>query len=111
MTIIDEYRRFLNKKTQAAGEHGFEPIELHDRMFDFQKHLVTWGLRRGRAGIFADCGMGKTLMQLIWADNVRRYTNGNVLIVTPLAVSNQTVREAEQFGIKAARCQDGNHGG
>lgn len=111
MTIIDEYRKFLHKKTQAAGEHGFEPIELHDRMFGFQKHLVTWSLRRGRAGIFADCGMGKTLMQLTWADNVRRHTNGNVLIVTPLAVSTQTVREAEQFGIDASRCQDGKHGG
>lgn len=109
--IIGEYRRFLHKKTQASGEHGFEPIELPATMFPFQRDLTTWALRRGRAAIFADCGMGKTLMQLAWADNVRRNTNGNVLIVTPLAVSNQTIREASTFGIDATRCQDGNHKG
>jgi hypothetical protein len=80
-------------------------------LFDFQVHLVEWALRRGRAAIFADCGLGKTPMQLVWAENVVRKTNKPVLILTPLAVSHQTQREAEKFGIDVERSQDGKHRG
>ena len=72
-------------------------------LFDFQRDLVEWALRKGRAAIFADCGLGKTPMQLVWAENIARHTNGRVLILTPLAVAAQTVREAEKFGIGASR--------
>jgi hypothetical protein len=75
--------------------------------FDFQSDLITWATRKGRAAIFADCGLGKTLMQLVWAENVRRRTGKPVLIVTPLAVGAQTVREGEKFGIECARSKDG----
>ncbi len=104
------YNDFLYRKSQIGNTFGFEPIDIPDCMFDFQKALTEWAILKGRAAIFADCGMGKTLMELVWADNVVRKTNGNVLILTPLAVSSQTIEEAAKFGIEASRCQDGKHG-
>lgn len=101
------YAEFLATKQQIDGDHGFVPEHLPDWMFDYQRHLVEWACRKGRAAIFADCGMGKTPMQLAWADNVRRQTGKPVLILTPLAVSYQTVAEAERFGIEAARSTGG----
>ena len=107
MTMAETYTQFLTRKTQLGGEHGFAPIEIPDFLFPFQAHLVDWALRRGRAAVFAGCGLGKTPMQLAWADNVVRHTNKPVLILTPLAVSHQTVRESEKFGIEAHRSSDG----
>ena len=83
---------------------------MPDFLFDFQAALVEWALRKGRAAIFADCGLGKTPMQLVWADNVVRKTNGAVLILTPLAVASQTLREAERFGIGCARADATSRG-
>lgn len=80
---------------------------MPDYLFDFQSYLVEWAIRKGRAAIFADCGMGKTPMELVWAENVVRKTGGNVLILTPLAVSLQMVHEAEKFGIDVKRSNDG----
>lgn len=108
-TAVDlDYWEFLDRKTQIDGSYGFKPIWLPDFLFDFQRALVEWSLEKGRAAIFADCGLGKTAMQLVWAENVVRKTGRAVLIVTPLAVSHQTVEEAEKFGIAARRCQDGS---
>ena len=95
------YQDFLINKNQNNKNAGFEPIELSDYLFDFQVELVRWAIEKGRAAIFADCGLGKTLMQLVWADNVVKKTNKPVLILTPSAVSFQTVREAEKFDIEA----------
>jgi superfamily II DNA or RNA helicase len=75
--------------------------EIHPALFQFQRDVTRWALRRGRAAIFADCGMGKTLMQLVWADHVRQETGGRVLILAPLAVAQQTEREAARFGLTA----------
>lgn len=105
------YRAFLEAKSQIAHNQGFEPLWLPDSLFDFQKALTEWAIRKGRAAIFANCGMGKTLMQLVWAENVLRKTGKPVLILTPLAVSHQTEREAAKFGIEAKRSQDGKHKG
>jgi superfamily II DNA or RNA helicase len=80
---------------------------MPELLFDFQRALVSWAIRKGRAAIFADCGLGKTPMQLTWAENVVRHRNKPVLILTPLAVSLQIVREAEKFGIEAHRSTDG----
>lgn len=77
------YEDFLNNKAQLGGNHGFSPIWMPDFLFDFQKALVEWAILKGRAAIFADCGLGKTPMQLVWAENIIRKTGGNVLIVTP----------------------------
>lgn len=109
MTVAD-YGAFLATKAQVGGDVGFDPPFLPDFLYDFQRDLVTWATRKGRAALFADCGLGKTPMQLVWAENVVRYTNGRVLIVTPLAVAHQTVEEAQKFGIEAARSSQGPAG-
>jgi hypothetical protein len=101
------YADFLEANAQLGGMYGFNPIELPDFLFPFQSDLVEWALQKGRAAIFADCGLGKTPMQLVWADNVVRHSNGRVLIITPLAVSHQTIREGEKFGIEVRRSEDG----
>lgn len=101
------YESFIQRKSQIGGNAGFDPTFMPDCLFDFQKSLVEWAVRKGRAAIFADCGLGKTLMQLVWAENVVRRTNKPVLVLTPLAVGPQTVREAEKFGIEAKVSRDG----
>lgn len=75
------YAEFLHRKSQLDSGDGFDPVFMPDFLFDFQRHLVEWSLRKGRAAIFADCGLGKTPMEFVWAENVVRNTNGNVLIV------------------------------
>ena len=107
---MDDYQAFLEKKSQSGMNHGFAPLWMPDCLFDFQKHLVDWAIRKGRAAIFADCGFGKTLMELAWAENVMRKTNKSVLIITPLAVGSQTVKEGEKFGIPCNRVRDGKIG-
>lgn len=105
------YTDFLAEKKHLATQYGFEPTFLPAQMFDFQRALTEWAVRRGRGAIFADCGLGKTLMQLVWAENVVRKTNRPVLLLTPLAVAGQTVHEGEKFGIECHRSHDGStHG-
>jgi len=81
---------------------------MPDFLFDFQASMVEWSVRKGRAAIFADCGLGKTPMGLVWASNVARKTSRPVLYLTPLAVASQTVHEADKFGIEAAHSRDGS---
>ena len=102
-----QYNEFLERKRQLNGNFGFKPNFLPDVMFDFQKHLLTFALEKGKSAIFADTGLGKTIQELVWAENVVRKTNGKVLLLTPLAVSHQTIKEAEKFGIEAYRSRDG----
>lgn len=102
-----KYDAFLTGKRQVGSKFGFEPTFMPNALFDFQRALTTWGVQRGRGAIFADCGMGKTAMQLVWAQNVVEKTNGRVLVATPLAVAGQTVREGEKFGIACVRSGDG----
>ena len=106
-----EYEKFIVGKSQIGGEYGFKPIFNPDYLYDFQRDLIEWATRKGRAAIFADCGLGKTPMQLVWSQNVIEKTNKPVLIITPLAVSGQTLREAEKFDINAVRSRDGKHSG
>jgi len=98
-----DYQEFLEQKQDYGARSGFAPAFMPDFLFDFQSAIVDWAVRLGRAGIFADCGMGKTPMQLVWAENVLRKTGKPVLILTPLAVTAQTLGEAEKFGIGAVR--------
>lgn len=102
------YFDFLKAKTHEGADHGFGAAILPDQMFDFQKALTEWAVKKGRAAIFADCGLGKSLIQLAWGDNIARTTGRPVLLLTPLAVSSQTIREGEKFGIEAVRSQDGS---
>lgn len=101
------YQEFLARKAQIGTDDGFYPVWMPDFLFDFQQSLVEWAIRKGRGAIFADCGMGKTPMQLVWAENVVRKTGKPVLILTPLAVAQQTRREAEKFNIEASVSADG----
>lgn len=110
-SVAQEYRAFLESKRQRSDQHGFDPVDLPDFLFGFQRHLVDWSIRRGRAAMFADCGLGKTPMELVWADQVHRHTGQPVIIATPLAVGFQFVAEAEKFGIDAAMSRDGKAAG
>jgi hypothetical protein len=111
-----DYKTFLGRKSQLTNENGFEPLWMPSKVGDFevkdfQVYLTDWAIRTGRASIIADCGLGKTLMMLIFAMNVVMKTNKPFLIVTPLAVANQTVREGEKFGIEVTYSRDGKHKG
>lgn len=96
------YNDFIQSKaiTTTASGINVELSELNQNLFKFQADIVKWALAKGKAAIFAGCGDGKTAMQLEWAEQVRKRTGGKVLIVAPLAVSTQTKREGEKFGIK-----------
>lgn len=95
------YREFIASKRFKNIETGFDASDdlLPDGLFNFQRAIVKWTLKKGRAAIFADTGLGKTLMQLAWAGAVHQYTGNRVLIVAPLCVAQQTEKEAEKFGI------------
>ncbi len=105
-----KYEDFLVSRRQLGGEHGFDPLWMPDFLFDFQKILVEWAVRKGRSAIFADCGLGKSPMELVWAQNVVMKTGGRVLVLCPLAVSFQMEREAEKFGVEASVSRDGSLG-
>ena len=105
------YAEFIQRKSQLDSDAGFSPLDMPSQLFDFQVALVEWAVRKGRGAIFADCGLGKTPMQLAWAHNVVAQTNRPVLIVAPLAVGPQTVREGEKFGIEVRRSSDGTING
>jgi hypothetical protein len=98
-----DYQSFLAAKAIIDPPTGIAvPSDIAPHLFGFQSDIVRWALRRGRAALFADCGMGKTPMQLEWARHVAEHTGGNVMILTPLAVSQQTIREAQKFGVTAS---------
>jgi len=92
-----KYQKFLADKKFTDPHTGHEPETISDILFDFQKDIVRWAVRRGRAALFCDCGLGKTIMQLEWASHVIKQTCGDVLILAPLAVSAQTAREAKNL--------------
>ena len=104
---MTEYECFLREKEVRAEDAGFEAKELNDHLFDYERDVVMWALRKGKAALFEDCGLGKTIQQLAWAEKVREHTGKSVLIVAPLSVAHQTVKEAEKFGIRARYAADG----
>lgn len=106
-SIIMEYDQFVASKRRAEVATGHQPGDLNEHLFDFQHAIVSWAVRRGRAAIFADTGLGKTLMQLSWADEVASHTGGIVLILAPLAVSEQTIEQGATFGIDVKRVPNG----
>jgi hypothetical protein len=102
-----DYEDFIRSKMHTGADSGFDPVFMPDFLFDYQKSLIEWAVRKGRAALYADCGLGKTPMGLVYASNVARKANKPVLYLTPLAVGMQTIREAEKFGIQARLCRDG----
>lgn len=101
------YDEFIKAKSQSGCDTGFNYVYMPDCLFDFQKYLVEWSVKKGRAALLEDCGLGKTVQEFVWAENIIRKTNGRVIIFTPLAVSAQHIREAEKFKIEAYRSHDG----
>jgi len=93
------YADFIKNKTHTTGNFGFEPIWMPESAFGFQQHIITKALRKGRIGVFADTGLGKTLISITLAENIIRKTNKRVLILTPLAVAFQFINEAERIGV------------
>lgn len=93
------YKKFIASKTRKMQPVGFEPTSINPMLFDWQSSIVRWAVRRGRAAIFADCGLGKTPMQLAWAASICKQTGGRVIVHCPVGVRQQTKREAEKFNI------------
>ncbi len=105
-----DYKKFLKSKLFNTENYGFEVKinELNNKLFDFQKEVIKWALRKGKAAIFADCGLGKTPMQLEWANQVVKKHNKPVLILAPLAVSQQTKNEGKKFDIECSIITNNN---
>jgi ERCC4-related helicase len=105
-----EYLEFLENKKHSIGECGFEPNYIPDMAFDFQREIIRKSVRKGRIAVFADTGLGKTLIQLAIAKNVVNHTKGKVLILTPLAVAFQFILEAEKMEVEGVEySKDGVH--
>lgn len=105
---MENYSDFVVHKSERAVHTDSIVLtvnDLNDKLYDFQKDIVRWALAKGRAAIFADCGLGKTAMQLEWAHRVCVHTGGNALIVAPLTVSPQTVGEGLKFGVPVTLCE------
>ena len=96
---MTEYKEFLQTKIKSRKDSGFDAPDLNPSLFPFQRFIVDRALKAGRYAIFADCGLGKTFMQLEWAHRVHEYTGKDVLILAPLAVSGQTIQEGNRWGI------------
>lgn len=105
--MVASYAEFLESKRLTVPDQGFEvnPDALNPMLFPFQAAIVRWALRKGRAAIFAECGLGKGSMSLEWADQIVNHTSGKVLILAPLAVAQQFVREAAKFGYPITLCR------
>jgi hypothetical protein len=104
---MNHYINFLQRKTHVGSEYGFAPTWMPSKLFPFQVALTEWALRKGRAATFADCGLGKTFQQLVWAENVAQKTDKPVLILTPLSVAFQTVREGAKLDLEVEHLRDG----
>ena len=95
------YAEFLARKARLDPPSGFAPPALPEQLFQFQHDIVRWALRRGRAAVFAQTGLGKSFMELAWGRAVHQHTGGDVLLITPLAVAGQMVDEGANFGLPA----------
>lgn len=102
-----DYQQFISLKQFSHKGAGFSADVSKYPLFDYQSDIVTWALQRGKSAIFADTGLGKTIMQLAWADCVSKHTNQPVLILAPLAVADQTIKEGEKFGIVVEHYHNG----
>lgn len=101
------YQEFIAKKMEVAGNTGYDgDFNLSPKLFDFQKSIVQWALRKGRAAIWADCGLGKTFMQIEWARIVNEREGKPIIIFAPLAVSKQTIREGVKLGVDIKYVRD-----
>ena len=105
-----DYSAFLDGKRERVEPVGFDvpDARISPRLFDWQAKIVQWALRRGRAALFEDCGLGKTAQQIEWARHVAEHSGRPVLILAPHAVADQTVREGMKFGVRVTKCATGS---
>ena len=105
--LHEQYEKFIANKIEVFKSVGFEieKEKLNENLFEFQKDIVRWAIKKGRAAIFAGCGSGKTIMQLEWANQIIKKEGGNVLILAPLSVTYQTKEEGEKFGYVVNICE------
>lgn len=101
-----KYSEFLESKKEKPILSGFSTEEVNKNLFDYQSAIVKWALRKGRCALFEDTGLGKTIQQLSWAEQVVKHTGENVLILAPLAVAKQTAKESKKFGIDCYLCNE-----
>lgn len=104
--MTDAYEQFLASKRRRVHQIGppCEPDDIKPTLHEWQRHITSWAVRTGRAGIFADCGLGKTFMQLEWCNQI----GGTTLIVAPLSVARQTVRESAKLDIDVRYVRHGD---
>lgn len=103
------YSKFLETKFNYGNTSGMAKFETHEKLFDFQKSIVNWACKKGRAAIFADTGLGKTFMQIDFARNALKNTKKKVIIFAPLSVNEQTIDEAKKLGVKITRYDIGDN--
>jgi len=104
-----DYQEFLHKKKHVGSDYGIDDFTVNSELFEYQKHVAIQAMKKGRYACFLDTGLGKTLIELVIAENFVKSTNKNVLIITPLAVAFQFVSEAKKFNIDdVSYCKDGN---
>jgi len=103
-----DYEKFLMQKKKTHKNIGFEPYDVHPMLFEFQEELVKWAIRKGKSALWAGTGLGKTFMQVAWADQIVKYTEKPVLILAPLAVSSQTIEEAKKININISKIGGGD---
>jgi hypothetical protein len=96
---MNDYLEFLERKKHSIGNYGIEPNYLPASLFDYQNYVAEYAIKKGRCAVFLDTGLGKTLIELVIAANYAKATNKPVLIITPLAVAFQFIKEAERFNI------------
>ena len=109
---MKEYLEFIDNKKHSSINHGLEPVLIPDCLFDYQKYVTEYAIKKGRCAVFLDTGLGKTLVELVVAQNYAQLTNKPVLIITPLAVAFQFVKEAERFGLESVHhSKDGKYKG
>lgn len=107
--LLEQYHAFLKTKEPKKVLKGFICNDLNENLFDYQKEIVKWALKKGCVALFEDTGLGKTIQQLSWADAVSKHTKGKVLILAPLAVAKQTAeKEAKKFNVKVTLCESGD---
>lgn len=100
------YQEFIKSKALIDTPTGFESVRFNEKLFQFQRDVVSWACRRGRAALFEDCGLGKTPQQLDWSHKVLEHTGKSVLILAPLCVAEQTEREGGKFGINVVHVRE-----
>lgn len=102
--VID-YEEVLKRKQKKFRTEGIEVEKVNEHLFDFQEAIVKWALKKGKCALFEDTGLGKTIQQLSWADEIQKHTHAPVLILAPLAVAKQSVNEGKKFGIEVKYCR------